>query len=123
MRDDQHERAELGDSGSANLALTVRFLLEIGLLVAVAIVVVQLVAGWLGWVLAALLVVAVATLWGVFLSPKAPIRRSPGAKLALEAALFLAAGIGLAVIGHAVTAVLGLVIWAIDRIALARLGR
>jgi len=84
---------------AANLGL--RFGLELCLLAAV---------GWWGFslggalavkVLAALvLVVGVAAVWGVFLSPRRSVKLPDAARLALELALFGLAAAGLAATGH-----------------------
>jgi len=76
--------------------LGARFLLELGLLAT---------AGWLGWnlgsggvagaLLAAAVAVAVATLWGVLLSPKARVTVPFPMRLLVEVVLFCAAGLGL----------------------------
>jgi hypothetical protein len=82
--------------------LTVRFVLEILLLAAYAVIGTGLVAGWLGWVLAVALVLLVAGVWGTWLAPKRRIDSPRRVRIALELALFAVAGLGLAVVGHAV---------------------
>ena len=91
-------------------ALVVRFLLELALLAGVAVLVLRLVPDWWGWVVAAVAVVAVAVLWGLFLSPKAPVPLPPLAGLALEAGLF-AVGLG-------IPAAIGVAAWILDRAVL-----
>ncbi len=102
-------------------ALAVRFLLELALLAGAAVLARQLIAGWWGWAAAIVAVVAVATLWGLFLSPKATVRLPKPAALALEAALFLGIGAGLFTVGLGVPAAVGVGLWMVDRIALALL--
>jgi hypothetical protein len=72
--------------------LTLRFLLELALLAAWAVVGWHLPdATWQQVVVAAALPIASATLWGVFLSPKAKVHRPLGVRLVMELALFAAA--------------------------------
>jgi len=100
-------------------ALTARFLLELALLAGVAVLAWQLVPDWWRWPAAVLALVAVAGLWGFFLSPKATIRLPAPAAFMLEALLFLGTGFGLLTIGFGIAAGIGVVVWIIDRIALA----
>lgn len=81
--------------------LAVRFALEILLLAAYAVIGTGLVEGWLGWVLALVLVLLVAGVWGTWLAPKRRIDSPLRVRITLELALFVIAGIGLAVVGHA----------------------
>lgn len=104
-------------------ALTLRFLLELALLAGVAIVVWNLVPGWWRWLLAVVAVAAVATLWGLFLSPKATIAVPALVSLGIEAALFLGVGAALYFIGVGYPALIFVAIWALDRMALAVLQR
>ena len=79
----------------------VRVVTELGLLAAAAV------GGWglaNGW-LAVALTVAVATLWGLLVAPKAKRRLSDPARVILEVALF--------VIGGALLAAAGLPMWGI----------
>ena len=75
------------------VVLTVRFVLELAMLAGVAVVVTRLLPGPWGWVAAAVAVVAVATLWGLLLSPKAKVALPAGVRLAIEAALFVGTGL------------------------------
>lgn len=68
-------------------------------------------------------VVAGGTVWGLFLSPKARVPLPPAAVLAIEAALFIGTGAGLVAVGFGIAAVIGVLVWAVDRIALAVLRR
>ncbi|WP_154770390.1 DUF2568 domain-containing protein [Nakamurella alba] len=112
-----------GASPALAVALTVRFLAELAVLVGVAVLVSSVTSGWWRWPAAALAVVAVAVLWGRFLSPKAAVAIPPAAALGIEAALFLGTGLGLVLTGRPIPAVIGAVVWALDRLALAILRR
>lgn len=100
-------------------ALTVRFLLELALLAGVAVLALSLTAGWWRWLAAVLSVVAVAVVWGLLLSPKAAVPLPWPATLGIETVLFVGTGAGLFVIGLGLPAAIGVVLWLIDRIALA----
>ena len=93
------------------LNLALRFVLELCLLAAL---------GWWGFSvrgplivkipLAVVIVVAVAALWGVFLSPRRPVQLGGAARLVLEVALFALAVAALAATGQpAMAAALGVV--------------
>lgn len=101
--------------------LTVRFVLELAMLAGVAVVATRLIPGPWGWVAAAVAVVAVATLWGLLLSPKAKVALPAGIRLAIEAALFVGTGIALAVVGMPVAGLTGAGVWVLHRVALALL--
>jgi hypothetical protein len=73
------------------LALTVRFVLELALLVGVGVLAWQIAVPW-RWVAVIAGPLAVAVVWGLFLSPKATITLPAGAQFAVEAVLFLVAG-------------------------------
>lgn len=83
----------------------VRFLAELGLLAAFGYVGVRIALG-AGWGTAAGLVAAIvlaalaASVWGRWVSPKAPARLADPARLAVELALFGTAGVALAVLGR-----------------------
>lgn len=99
-----------------------RFLLELSLLSAVIVVVRDLTAGpWWSWPAALLSAVVVAGIWGLFVSPKAPVRLSRTGVLIVEAALFSGAAAGLFAVGRTVPAVVLLSLWLLQRIALALL--
>lgn len=80
-------------------------------------------SGVLRWVGVVLGPVAVAVVWGTFLSPKAAVAISSGARLMLEALLFLGVGAGLVASGYVLPAVAGVLIWALDRAALGLIQR
>lgn len=108
-----------GASPVRALALVLRFLLELALLAGIAV------AAWSGtdgvwrWIAASVSVVAVATLWGLLLSPKAAIRIPPLVALLVEAALFVGTAVALVAAGHVIVGVVGVAVWAIDRVVLA----
>jgi hypothetical protein len=86
---------------AANLG--VRFLLELCMLAALALV------GWrlggpvvLQVLLAGLLPAVAATLWGLWVAPRATQRLADPARFAVEAVLFAVASAGLALVGHPV---------------------
>ncbi len=115
--------ADLPDNASPMLvmALTVRFLLELTLLVGVAVLAWSLTTDGWRWSAAIVAVAAVATAWGLFLSPKAAIPLPGLAILAIEAALFLGTGVGLLHAGLGVPAAIGCAVRILDRIAIALL--
>lgn len=100
-------------------ALTVRFLLELALLAGIAVLAWNLTGGWWRWLAALLSVVAVAVVWGLFLSPKAAVPLPWPATLGIETVLFVGTGAGLFVIGLGLPAAIGVALWLIDRITLA----
>lgn len=107
-----------GASPAGKIALTVRFLIELGLLVAVAVLAWRVTpAGW-NWLVAVVAVVVVAVVWGLFLSPKARFDVGGPGRIVLETALFAGTAVGLIAVGMIVPAVGGVVIWLVDRIAL-----
>lgn len=108
-----------GASPMHSIALVVRFLLELALLAGIAFLALQLVSAWWRWPAAVLAVLLVATLWGLFLSPKARISLPAAVAVAIEAALFLGVATGLAITGSGLAAVIGVITWCIDRIVLA----
>ncbi len=107
-----------GVSTTLTIALTARFLLELALLAGAAVLAWNLGAGWWQWPAAILAVALVATVWGLFLSPRAAVPLPWPATLGIEAALFVGTGIGLLVIGCGIPAGVGVALWIVDRIAL-----
>jgi hypothetical protein len=103
------------------LALAARFVLEIALLVGVAVVALRLFPEWWGWAIAVGAVIVVATLWGLLLSPRAAVPLPAPVRLVVEAVLFLGVGACLVAVGLALPAVIGVVAWIADRVALALL--
>ncbi|MFT4294679.1 MAG: YrdB family protein [Micropruina sp.] len=108
-----------GASPLVAVALTVRFLLELALLAGVGVIGWQVAPGWWRWVAVIAGPAAVAVLWGLFLSPRAAVMLPEAARLAIETVLFLGAGAGLFALGFGVPAVVGFVLWALDRAVLA----
>jgi len=82
-------------------ALAIRFILELCLLSAVGWAVFHLVSGPAGFGLALKAVLALALLWGTFLSPKRRVELGAVPRLLIEAVLFVAAALLLLGIGHA----------------------
>lgn len=110
-----------GASATRALALTVRFLLELALLVGAGVLAWQLTEGWWRWPAVLVAVVAVAVVWGLFLSPKAGVHMSAPVAFGLEALLFFGVGAGLFGLGYSVAAGLGVGIWLLDQLALGLL--
>lgn len=110
-----------GASPLLALALTARFFLELALLAGVVILAWQLADGRWRWVAAVAAVVTIAVVWGLFLSPKAAVPLPGGVALALESTLFVGICGGLLAVGFGAVAVIGLVIWSVDRAVLALL--
>ncbi len=103
------------------IALTARFLLELALLAGVAVIVWTLVTGWWAWPATIIAVLAVATVWGTFLSPKAKFPLPWPAALGIETLLFVGTCVGLFAVDNGAPAVVGITAWGIDRAALALL--
>ncbi|WP_407357908.1 YrdB family protein [Microbacterium sp. LTA6] len=100
-------------------ALVARFLIELALLVGAAVAAWRLVPGQWGWVAAIVAPVAVAVVWGLLLSPRARFVLPEPMKLALETVLFVGVALALSLTGLGVPAIIGFVVWAVDRIAIA----
>jgi hypothetical protein len=100
--------------------LAVRFALEVLLLAAYAVIGTGLVEGWPGWLLGLLLVLLVAGVWGTWLAPKRRIDSPLRVRVVLELALFVIAGLGLAVVGHAAW---GAILVAAEVVAMALMRR
>ena len=82
------------------ILLAVRFLLELSLLAALGIVGFNASdSAAVGALIAAVLVIAAATVWGVMLSPRRRLDPPVGIRLVVELALFAGAAIGLSAIG------------------------
>lgn len=104
--------------GARRIALTVRFLLELALLTGAAILAVRVIPAGGGIAAAVIAVIALGTVWALFLSPKAPFDIGGLGRLALETVLFGGIAAGLIATGIFVPAVVGLVVWVLDRLAL-----
>jgi hypothetical protein len=79
----------------ANANLGLRFLLELGALAAVGYWGWQTADGVFRWLLAIGAVAAVAVVWGLFVSPKAAVPLARPLRLAIEFAVWTAAGAAL----------------------------
>ncbi|MGX1612879.1 DUF2568 domain-containing protein [Micromonospora chalcea] len=64
----------------------------------------------------------IAVVWGLFCSPRATVTLPDPAKLAVQAACFLAGGVLLAAAGHAVAGVALVALWTADKAALTLTG-
>lgn len=107
------------DSPALAVALVVRFVLEIALLLASAVIVWRLVDGPLQWPLTVAAPVLLAIVWALIMSPKAPVQLPAGVKLLCEAVLFIGAGAALFMFGYVIQAGIGVIVWIAHRIALA----
>lgn len=110
-----------GVSPALAIALTLRFLLELALLAGTAVLAWHVAPDGWRWVAGVVAPIVVAIGWGVCLSPKAPVVLPAFARLVIEGMLFVGVGVGLLFIGFAWPAAIGVVIWALDRIALTLL--
>lgn len=108
MTDFEHASAPLA------AALVLRFLIELALLAGAGVAAWCLAPGDWRWAAAALAPLAVAVLWGLLLSPRARFPLPPAAKLVIETLLFAA----LVACGLAAAALVGVAVWAADRIAI-----
>lgn len=102
-------------------ALVLRFLLELALLAGAAIAAWRLTPGGWAWAAAVVAPLLVAVLWGLLLSPRARVPLAPGVKLVIETLLFVGVAVALAACGLAAAGVIGVVIWAADRLAIRML--
>jgi hypothetical protein len=93
-----------------------RFCLEIGMLVSLSFAGFALAGGALSWVLGIGLPLVAATIWGLWMAPKAAHRVRDPAQLSIELLLFGGAAVLLAAAGHAA---LGIVLGALAAIHLA----
>ncbi|WP_341973978.1 YrdB family protein [Microbacterium sp. LWO13-1.2] len=100
-------------------ALVARFLIELALLAGAAVAAWRLLPGPWGWVAAVVAPVSVAVVWGLLLSPRARFVLPEPMKLALETVLFVGVALALSLTGLGVPAIIGFVVWAVDRIAIA----
>ncbi len=76
------------------------FAIEIALFIAAGVTAYRLAGGGVvGWLVTAAVVVALAAVWGTWMSPKAGHRLDTGARITLGSVLVLAAAAGLAVTG------------------------
>lgn len=108
-------------SGALGLALTMRFLLELALLTGAAVAAWRLIGGWVGVVTAIAAVIALAVVWGLLLSPKAHFTVGAVWQLVIEAVLFFGVAAALWAAGLWLPALVGVAVWAADRVAIALL--
>jgi uncharacterized protein DUF2568 len=99
-------------------ALAVRFLLELAALGALGYAGMAVLGGFAGAAVAIGLVVVAATVWGLFVAPRARYLLPTPARLGIEAAVFLAATGGLIVAGAPVLAATLLGVYLLDRLVL-----
>lgn len=97
--------------------------MELALLAASAAIVLRLIEGWWRWPLAITAVVVLAAVWGLLLSPKAAIPLPTVLRELIEAILVLGVATGFFLVGFTVLAIVGAIIWAIDRVAIWLLER
>jgi hypothetical protein len=91
-------------SGPVWALITLRFLLELALFASYVVAVGRLIEGVVGWLTGLVLAVALAVVWGMFLSPRRQVRLPLAARVAIELVLFVGAGVllmlsGLVVLG------------------------
>jgi hypothetical protein len=107
--------------GARTIALLVRFIVELALLIAAFAGAWRLTTGGWQWATGIAAAVVVAVVWALFLSPKAEYQLPVAARIAIETALVCAVAALLAVGGLTVVAVIGLLVWLVDRIAVSLL--
>jgi hypothetical protein len=90
--------------------LALRFLVELALFFSPVVIARRAVDGLGGLALGVVVAVAVAVVWGLVLSPRRRVGAALGVRVAIEAALFLAAAAGLALTGLTAYAVALLVV-------------
>lgn len=78
---------------------TLIFLAEVAMICALVWLANALIGAPLGWVVGLVVAVAVATLWGTYLSPKARRPLAPGATLAARTLLLLAGALAFLAVG------------------------
>jgi hypothetical protein len=105
-----------------SLALTIRFLLELAMLVAFVVGVHALIGGAIGWVAGVVVATLGITAWAIWIAPKAPHRPSQPIRIALEALLFGAAAAALIAGGLLLWGLVLIVIWALDIGAIVAFG-
>lgn len=91
-------------SGPVWALITLRFLLELALFASYVVAVGRLIEGVVGWLTGLVVAVALAVVWGMFLSPRRQVRLPLAARVAIELVLFVGAGVllmlsGLVVLG------------------------
>ena len=104
------------------LAATVAFLLELCALAALGYWGAQAGHGVWAYVLAALTPLTAAVIWGIFLSPRAPVRVPTVPKVALRLAVLLGGALALAAAGRGWLATAFAVVVIADEVVLVALG-
>ncbi|MGE5829209.1 MAG: YrdB family protein [Micromonosporaceae bacterium] len=99
-------------------ALTVRFLLELAALAALVYAGVASVDGAAGWLVGVVLALIAGVVWGRYVAPRASHPPRTPARLAIEAAVFVAATVGLLIAGEFGWAALLLGAYLVDRLVL-----
>jgi hypothetical protein len=99
---------------STATVLTVRFLLELGALAGFAVGGAAVGSGVTSVLLAVLLPLAAAVMWGVWAAPKAPRRLRPTRRLGVEVVMFGGGALALVLAGHAVAGVAFALVAAVD---------
>ena len=77
------------------IALTVRFLLELGAFAAFVVGLARAVPGVLGWILGVAVALLAVVAWGAFVAPRARFTVSGGVRITIELAVFVGAGAAL----------------------------
>lgn len=104
-------------------AYSVRFLLEMALLVGIAVLAWNIAPTAWQWPFAIIAPILGMIFWGLFLSPKATIMLPEIARFIIEAGLFLGVGAGLWGIGYWLPAIIGVSLWSLDKLAIFWLER
>ena len=113
---------EPGRSGLTWTLLALRFLVELALFFAPIALAARIVGGVAGIALGVVIALAIAVVWGLLLSPKRRVDLPLPARVAIEAALFLAVAAALAVSGLVGFAIALLVVEVVVVVWLWRLG-
>ena len=108
----------MSTSEDGGVHATVRFLLELGALVAYGYWAVRLTSGTFGLVLGIAVPLVVATLWAVFAAPKSPRRLAGRRRLAFEGAVFGGAALALIAAGRPIVGVCFAAVALVNRLRL-----
>jgi hypothetical protein len=101
-----------------SLALLVRFMLELAALAALVVGGHGLVNGVPGWAIGIAAAAVAATLWGLFVAPRARVALPTPGRLTIEVVIFLAASAGLVLANQPLLGGLLIGIYLLDRLAL-----
>lgn len=106
------------------LALALRFFIEVFALISIGSSIWNYhKLGNLKYVLSLFSVVAVATIWGLFVSPKAAIQLSASAKLLVELVVILLAGTVLYKTGNVRISLIFGIVYSVDKVILVLMNR